>query len=100
MHSTCLDNMVSCCRGNLALDVIKKTKFVQCYSYFGSFERDGVLMIEMEYADGGTMAQMLSRRARRLDEREILMLFRQIVAAIQYMHDHNILHRYVLCQVA
>ena len=52
-------------------------------------------MIEMEYADGGTLAQMLSRRARRLDEREILMLFRQIVAAIRYMHDHNILHRYI-----
>jgi len=52
-------------------------------------------MIEMEYADGGTMAQMLSRRAKRLDEREILTLFRQIVAAIRYMHDHNILHRYV-----
>jgi serine/threonine protein kinase len=92
--SVCLNSMESCCRGNLALDVMKK-KCVQCYSYFGSFERDGVLMIEMEYADGGTMAQMLSRRARRLDEREILMLFRQIVAAIQYMHDHNILHRYV-----
>lgn len=52
-------------------------------------------MIKMEYADGGTLAQMLSRRARRLDEREIIMLFRQIVAAIRYMHDHNILHRYV-----
>ncbi|XP_069689683.1 serine/threonine-protein kinase Nek8-like isoform X2 [Periplaneta americana] len=62
-------------------------------SYLGSFERDGVLMIEMEYADGGTLAQMLSRCARRLDEREILMLFRQIVAAMQYMHDHSILHR-------
>ncbi|KAJ9591396.1 hypothetical protein L9F63_002002, partial [Diploptera punctata] len=62
-------------------------------SYLGSFEQDGVLMIEMEYADGGTLAQMLSHRARRLDEREILMLFRQIVAAIRYMHDHNILHR-------
>lgn len=73
------------------------TKSVSCYSYFGSFERDGVLMIEMEYADGGTMAQMLSQRAKRLDEREILTLFQQIVAAIRYMHDHNILHRYVYC---
>nr|CAD7412944.1 unnamed protein product [Timema poppensis] len=62
-------------------------------SYLGSFERDGVLMIEMEYADGGTLAQMLARRDRRVDEREIVMLFRQIVAAIRYMHDHNILHR-------
>jgi len=71
------------------------TESVCCCSYFGSFERDGVLMIEMEYADGGTMAQMLSQRAKRLDEREILTLFRQIVAAIRYMHDHSILHRYV-----
>jgi serine/threonine protein kinase len=86
-----------CCSVIGIIDFIcyENHKLVKCYSYFGSFERDGVLMIEMEYADGGTMAQMLSRRARRLDEHEILMLFGQIVAAIRYMHDHNILHRYV-----
>ena len=50
-------------------------------------------MIEMEYADGGTLAQMLAQRARHLDERQIILLFRQIVAAIRYMHENNILHR-------
>ncbi|GLG93935.1 Serine/threonine-protein kinase PLK4, partial [Gryllus bimaculatus] len=64
-----------------------------CRSYLGSFERDGVLMIEMEYADGGTLQQLLQRRAARLSEREVLLLFRQIAAALRYMHEHNILHR-------
>ncbi|XP_049779795.1 serine/threonine-protein kinase Nek8 [Schistocerca cancellata] len=61
--------------------------------YLGSFEREGILMIEMEYADGGTLAQMLSQRTVHLNEREIILLFQQIVSAIQYMHHHNILHR-------
>ena len=28
-------------------------------SYFDSFEEDGVLMIEMEYADGGSVHRLL-----------------------------------------
>lgn len=59
----------------------------------GSYEHDGVLMIEMEYADGGTLAKMLAQQTTRLPEREILSLFQQIVSAIHYMHQHNILHR-------
>ncbi|XP_063218501.1 serine/threonine-protein kinase Nek8-like [Bacillus rossius redtenbacheri] len=61
--------------------------------YLGSFELDGVLMIEMEYADGGTLAERLAQAESRLGELEIVTMFGQIVAAIRYMHDHNILHR-------
>lgn len=50
-------------------------------------------MIEMEYADGGTLAQLLSRQTRPLAERDILPMFAQITAAIRHMHQHNILHR-------
>ena len=31
-------------------------------AYHDSFERDGVLMIEMEYADGGNLAEFLSKQ--------------------------------------
>ncbi|CAG0891893.1 unnamed protein product [Cyprideis torosa] len=62
-------------------------------SYLDSFERDGILMIEMEYADGGTLAQYLSSLNRTLEEREVLVIFHQIVSAIRHMHEHNILHR-------
>ena len=30
--------------------------------YHDSFEKDGVLMIEMEYADGGNLAEFLSKQ--------------------------------------
>ncbi|KAL4216374.1 hypothetical protein ACF0H5_024101 [Mactra antiquata] len=62
-------------------------------SYFDSFEEDGVIMIEMEYADGGTLSKYLSTMEKPLDEREIIMMFQQIVAAIRHIHEHKILHR-------
>ncbi|XP_071139970.1 uncharacterized protein [Mytilus edulis] len=62
-------------------------------SYYDSFEEDGVLMIEIEYADGGTLSQYLSQRDKPLEEREILVMFQQIVSAIKHIHEQNILHR-------
>ncbi|CAH1787997.1 unnamed protein product [Owenia fusiformis] len=61
-------------------------------SYYDSFEEDGTLMIEMEYADGGTLAQYLVRD-KPMEEKEILSIFQQIVAALRHIHEHNILHR-------
>ncbi|ESO84091.1 hypothetical protein LOTGIDRAFT_108248 [Lottia gigantea] len=63
-------------------------------SYYDSFEEDGVLMIEMEYADGGTLKQFLYQQEHlHLDEKVVLEMFQQIVAAIRYIHEHKILHR-------
>ncbi|XP_038046761.1 serine/threonine-protein kinase Nek8-like [Patiria miniata] len=64
-------------------------------SYYDSFEEDGTLMIEMEYADGGTLQQYLNslQGKRELEEREILIMFQQMVAGVKHIHDHNILHR-------
>lgn len=63
-------------------------------SYFDSFEEDGILMIEMDYADGGTLAQLLSKREQPLEERRILDMFHQMVSAIKHIHGHKVLHRF------
>ncbi|KAI6203589.1 Protein kinase domain-containing protein [Aphelenchoides besseyi] len=55
-------------------------------SYYDSFAEDGVLMIEMEYA-------LLARREDYLEEAEIMYLFEQMVSAVAYLHDNEILHR-------
>ncbi|GMR51068.1 hypothetical protein PMAYCL1PPCAC_21263, partial [Pristionchus mayeri] len=62
-------------------------------SYFDSFEEDGILMIEMEYADGGTLAQHLSRCDSFLPEQEITELMRQMLSAVTYLHRNSVLHR-------
>jgi NIMA (never in mitosis gene a)-related kinase len=62
-------------------------------AYYDHFEEDGKLMIEMEYADGGTLAQYLAGREKDLEEKEILLLFQQMVDALCYIHSNNILHR-------
>ena len=82
-------------------------------TYYDSFERDGVLMIgglglvetqyspliglsraaEMEYADGGNLAETLAKQTVRMEERDIIAIFSQIVSAIRHMHDNNVLHR-------
>eukprot|EP00794_Sanderia_malayensis_P019541 gene19541-21473_t len=62
-------------------------------SYYDSFEEEGTLWIEMEYADGGTLAQYLLKLDKELEEQEILLMFQQMVSAIKYIHEHNILHR-------
>ena len=33
-------------------------------AYHDSFERDGILMIEMEYADGGNLQEFLAKQNR------------------------------------
>eukprot|EP00041_Stephanoeca_diplocostata_P037459 m.1419703 g.1419703 ORF g.1419703 m.1419703 type:complete len:1947 (-) comp25041_c0_seq7:305-6145(-) len=62
--------------------------------YFDCFEDNGTLQIEMEYADGGTLAQYLeSRKKRQIKEQHVRVIFRQIVDAIHYIHGKSILHR-------
>ena len=62
-------------------------------SYYDSFEEEGNMLIEMEYADGGTLAEYLTQQTQPLPEHKVLEMFLQIAEAISYVHDHNILHR-------
>lgn len=55
-----------------------------------------MLMIEMEYADGGTLNQLLNSRENHIPEKEVLSFLEQIASAIAHMHKNNILHRYSL----
>uniref|UniRef100_A0A0K0E9M5 non-specific serine/threonine protein kinase n=1 Tax=Strongyloides stercoralis TaxID=6248 RepID=A0A0K0E9M5_STRER len=62
-------------------------------SYYDSFEDDGILMIEMEYADGGNLGQFLLMQEEYLNEDIIWFIFTQIVDGVSYLHQNSILHR-------
>lgn len=77
------------------VEVFSKLHHPNIISYLGSFIKDNTLLIEMEYADGGTLAQIIGERGMRdfFPERYIVNVFEQICSAINYMHSENILHR-------
>ncbi|CEF64911.1 NimA-like kinase [Strongyloides ratti] len=62
-------------------------------SYYDSFEDEGILMIEMEYADGGNLGQYLLMQQEYLNENVIWFIFTQIVNGVCYLHQNSILHR-------
>uniref|UniRef100_A0A8W7PGS8 non-specific serine/threonine protein kinase n=1 Tax=Anopheles coluzzii TaxID=1518534 RepID=A0A8W7PGS8_ANOCL len=77
------------------VEVFSKLHHPNIIVYLGSSVRGDVLLIEMEYADGGTLAQMLAVRSQSepLPERFVLNIFEQLASALSYMHSQNILHR-------
>lgn len=77
------------------VDVFSKLHHPNIVSYLGSFIKDNTLLIEMEYADGGTLAHIIAERQgkQHFPERYIIAVFEQISSAINYMHSENILHR-------
>uniref|UniRef100_A0A1B0CS11 non-specific serine/threonine protein kinase n=1 Tax=Lutzomyia longipalpis TaxID=7200 RepID=A0A1B0CS11_LUTLO len=77
------------------VEVFSKLHHPNIISYLGSFLRGDLLLIEMEYAEGGTLAQVIAARAPmdRLPERQILTIIEQITSAVAYLHAQAILHR-------
>ena len=73
--------------------VLAKMDHPNIVAYHDSFEKDGILMIEMEYADGGNLAEFLAKQTVRLEEKDVLDILYQMVSAIRYMHAHHVLHR-------
>ncbi|CAD5119050.1 DgyrCDS7699 [Dimorphilus gyrociliatus] len=73
--------------------VLAKLDHPHIISYYDSFEEDGKVIIEMEYADGGNLAQFLAKQDNPLEEKKILGMFKEIVSAIMYIHKSKTLHR-------
>lgn len=62
-------------------------------TYYDSFTWRGKIYIEMEYADAGTLAEFLASLRTPPEEGEILVIFKQIVAAVSYLHSMDVIHR-------
>lgn len=56
-------------------------------------QRDGHAYIAMEYAAGGTVAQLLKARPRPMLPNEALPILYRVAAALDYAHNRGILHR-------
>ncbi|EFP13176.1 CRE-NEKL-1 protein [Caenorhabditis remanei] len=75
------------------VSLLSRIEHPNIIAYYDSFEEEGVLMIEMEYADGGTLAQMLARSQNLLEEELIVDMMIQMCSAVAYLHENSVLHR-------
>nr|CCC92491.1 putative serine/threonine-protein kinase a [Trypanosoma congolense IL3000] len=61
-----------------------------------SYDRSGMLLIIMEYADGGDLYKQIKVRqsaARHFKEHEVLYIFLQLCLALDHIHGNNMMHR-------
>uniref|UniRef100_A0A674N432 Serine/threonine-protein kinase Nek8 n=1 Tax=Takifugu rubripes TaxID=31033 RepID=A0A674N432_TAKRU len=74
--------------------VLKLLNHPNIIEYYENFLEDKALMIVMEYAPGGTLADYIQKRCNSLlDEDTILHFFVQILLALYHVHNKFILHR-------
>ncbi|TRZ00959.1 hypothetical protein DNTS_029976 [Danionella cerebrum] len=74
--------------------VLKLLSHPNIIKYYENFLEDKALMIAMEYAPGGTLADYIQKRCNSLlDEETILHFFVQILLALYHVHNKLILHR-------
>ncbi|XP_063811961.1 serine/threonine-protein kinase Nek8 isoform X2 [Pseudophryne corroboree] len=74
--------------------VLKLLSHPNIIEYYENFLEDKALMIAMEYAPGGTLAEYIQKRCNSLlDEDTILHFFVQLLLALHHVHNKLILHR-------
>ncbi|GAX78152.1 hypothetical protein CEUSTIGMA_g5594.t1 [Chlamydomonas eustigma] len=75
------------------LQNLQHPNIVKC---FNSFIQDNDLIIVMEWAQSGDLAQLVKQRAqegRPFTQDEVWLLFGQICHAVQHMHERRMMHR-------
>jgi serine/threonine protein kinase len=61
--------------------------------FIDHFECDGFFYIVMEYAEWGTLSDLIKKAPELLQKDVIKLIISQLLEAINYLHIHNIIHR-------
>lgn len=75
-------------------ELMSKLRHPNIVSYRESFMENGCLFIAMGFCEGGDLYKELrSREGVLIDENEVVEWIIQMALGLQYLHQHNILHR-------
>ncbi|XP_026285227.1 serine/threonine-protein kinase Nek8-like [Frankliniella occidentalis] len=74
--------------------VLSKLKHPNVVAYFDNFVQDASVKIVMEYANKGSLHDLIQvQDGKLIQQDEILQMFTQIVEGLYYIHSQKVLHR-------
>uniref|UniRef100_A0A915D9A2 non-specific serine/threonine protein kinase n=1 Tax=Ditylenchus dipsaci TaxID=166011 RepID=A0A915D9A2_9BILA len=65
-------------------------------NYYGAFEVQDMLMIQMEFANGGYLQKYLADQEYALEDKVVVKMCQEMavfISAVSYLHSKNVLHR-------
>lgn len=74
------------------IQIISECRLPQITRYYGCFVRHYKLWVIMEYVNGGSLFELL-KPGPITDERVILIIMREVLIALQYLHNQGKIHR-------
>lgn len=92
------NNMSSKDRGFVTNEVkcLSRCNNANIIRHHGSYEKGGMLLIIMEYADGGDLYKQIKARQqtmRYFKEHEVIFIFLQLCLALDHIHLNKMMHR-------
>ncbi|KAK2194294.1 hypothetical protein NP493_116g01001 [Ridgeia piscesae] len=75
------------------IDILSILNHTNVVSYYNHFLDGDTLLIEMEYANGGSLHEKIARQKELFPEEVVLWYFYQVASAVSHIHELGILHR-------
>ncbi|MEH2261678.1 serine/threonine-protein kinase [Nostoc sp.] len=76
--------------------ILHQLQHPQIPKFLACFEGDGRLFLVQEYVDGKTYSRLLGelqREGRNFSEDEVIQWLKNLLPVLEYVHQHNIIHR-------
>lgn len=76
--------------------ILHQLQHPQIPKFLACFEGDGRLFLVQEYVDGKTYSRLLGelqRQGRNFSEDEVMEWLKNLLPVLEYVHQHNIIHR-------
>ncbi|XP_046848737.1 serine/threonine-protein kinase Nek9-like [Xenia sp. Carnegie-2017] len=75
------------------IEILSLLNHANIVAYFNHFMDESLLLIEMEYCNGGSLHQKIRQATSLFEESDIIQDFYQLISAVAHLHENDILHR-------
>ncbi|XP_052769678.1 serine/threonine-protein kinase Nek9-like isoform X2 [Mya arenaria] len=86
-----------CRDANNEIDILFLLNHANIVTYYNHFMDGSTLLIELEYANGGTLSDKIDQQEQPFEEEVVKWYLFQLASALAHCHENGIIHRDVKC---